>query len=111
VTGNYFGGTNAAGTGIMTFTGASISAYVGMDISVGNGAATTVNTNTITNISYTTASIATITTGQWTGISVNYGNVTQINNNIIGSSDGSKTVSVISTGTTSGTLINGIRIG
>ncbi|MEP7264286.1 MAG: hypothetical protein ABI772_07310, partial [Bacteroidota bacterium] len=111
VTGNYFGGTNAAGTGIMTFTGASISAYVGMDISVGNGAATTVNNNTITNISYTTASIATITTGHWTGISVNYGNVTQINNNIIGSSDGSKTVSVISTGTTSGTLINGIRIG
>ncbi len=109
VSGNYFGGNNAAGTGTLTITGSSTSTFLGMDISVGNGTGTTVSNDTITNISFQSTSVATTGTGQFSAISVNYGNVNNITNNVVGATGNG--ITVLSSGATVATLVAGIRIG
>ncbi|MBL0046901.1 MAG: T9SS type A sorting domain-containing protein [Bacteroidetes bacterium] len=108
VTGNYIGGNAKIATGPMFFLTTATANFMGMDISVGNGAATNVNNNFVANIDFTSSNVATTGAGQFTGISVNYGNVASIDNNEIGYQDA---ISIKSTGTTSATIIAGIRIG
>src|SRR4029453_4552797 len=109
VPGNYFGGTNAAGTGVMTITGSLNSTFLGIDISVGNGASTIVDNNIITNISFQSTSVLTNGAGQFTGINVGYGNVNSISGNTVGATGSG--ITVLSSGTIVAALVSGIRVG
>jgi hypothetical protein len=78
ITGNYFGGSNSAGTGTYTLTGTTAHQYASIYCAVGIGTATSVQNNTINNISFTSgstsaAAMSAITTN---GGNVNIGTVT-----------------------------------
>ncbi|MGB5026353.1 MAG: T9SS type A sorting domain-containing protein [Saprospiraceae bacterium] len=109
VTGNIIGFANASGTGQYSLVGVSTSSrMVGIySSSLGTTEPTIINNNIIQNISLTGILSTTTTIASFIGIQIASGWVKECNNNIVGSVDGSKTISVNST-TTSTSEMYGI---
>ncbi|MBK8449183.1 MAG: hypothetical protein IPL42_03795 [Saprospiraceae bacterium] len=108
ITGNTIGYANAAGTGNYTLVGASTaSRMVGIYLSShGTAAKTIINNNAIQNISLSGIWGTTVTTASFIGIQIASG-WADCNNNILGSLDGSKTI-LITNSNTSTTEVYGI---
>lgn len=109
VTGNIIGFANATGSGQYSLVGVSTSSrMVGIySSSLGTTEPTIINNNIIQNISLTGILSTTTTIASFIGIQIASGWVKECNNNIVGSVDGSKTISVNST-TTSTSEMYGI---
>jgi len=105
-TGNYIGGANSAGTGIMTMTGTTSWLFIAFDHLPGTGTASSVQGNTITNISMTSASTSTTA---FVGILIAGGNVDigTTTANTIGSTTTNGAISYNTTGSLGGFM--GIR--
>lgn len=114
ITGNYIGGSNAAGTGTMNYTSASTALFAAINlVGVSSTPATTISNNTITNLSFTSTSGTPSTQGVFSGIYVgtsasNLANAMVISGNIIGAATGNGAISVTTTNT--GAYVNGIKI-
>ena len=102
ITGNTIGFSSAAGTGQYSIVGVSTSSrMVGIYSSaLGTTEPTIISNNTIQNISLSGALLGTTTTtSAFIGIQIASGWVLECNNNTVGSLDGSKTISITTSST------------
>lgn len=104
INGNTIGFANAAGTGLYTMNGNASTRFNAIDLTVGNTTPTNVQGNTIAGYSLTTTS----STDAWMGINIQSGsvNVGTVTGNTIGSTSGTGSVVLTSSGGGRATGIN-----
>lgn len=102
ISGNYFGGNSATGTGVYTLTGTSTHAYNSAVIGVGIGTTTSIQNNTFTNMSMTSANTSAVSMSclYITAGNVDAGTVT---GNVIGAANTDASTSPAITFTNTGT--------
>lgn len=109
VSGNFIGGTEPQAGGTPWTVSATTAAYqfLGIWMSVSTSSPTSIQGNTVRNFTWRTSGSQ--TSGIWIGIDVSAGsvNVGTVNGNVIGSSTGTDSVSVTTSG--SGGTVNGLN--
>ncbi|MES2922576.1 MAG: hypothetical protein V4819_13575 [Verrucomicrobiota bacterium] len=108
VTGNFIGGsgTNAGGTAWTTTGMTARYLFKGIQLNVGTTTASSVQGNTIRNITWSTSGTTNAVFSIWSGIAVSAGNanIGTVTGNTIGSSTGTDSITVITSGTLGSTF-------